>query len=87
MNKETRTENVILESYGDIELLVTYTYEHIKSQEECHGIHDTSYLDIDISHVELIIAGESVKVNGKSNILMSLTPRQRNEIESQLQVH
>ena len=87
MAKQTKTENVILESFGNIQLEVTYVFEEVKSTEECHGVHDTSYTDININYVELIIAGEGIKVNHRSNLLPSLTPKQINEIESMLQVY
>jgi len=87
MAKQTQTENVILETLGNIELQVTYTYEDVRSMEECHGTHDTSYTDINITYVELLIAGEGVKVNHRSNLLPSLTPKQVYEIEGMLQVH
>jgi hypothetical protein len=87
MAKQTKTENVILESFGNIQLEVTYVFEEVKSTEECHGVHDTSYTNLDISYVELLIAGEVVKVNQTSNLLSSLTPKQINEIESMLQVY
>jgi len=86
MAKQTQTENVILESLG-IELQVTYTYEDIRSTEECHGMHDTSYTDVSINYVELLIAGESVKVNHRSNLLPLLSPKQISEIEGMLQVY
>ena len=86
MAKQSRTENVILESYGNLELQVTYNSEYIRSSEECHGMHDTSYTDVDINYVELVIAGESLKVNGRTNLLHFLTPKQRSEIESMLQI-
>jgi len=87
MAKQTQTENVILETLGNIELQVTYTYEDVRSTEECHGMHDTSYTDVSINYVELLIAGEGVKVNHRSNLLPSLTPKQVYEIEGMLQVH
>jgi hypothetical protein len=87
MAKQTQTENVILETLGNIELQVTYTYEDVRSTEECHGTHDTSYTDVSINYVELLIAGEGVKVNHRSNLLPSLTSKQINEIESMLQVY
>ena len=87
MAKQTKTENVILESFGNIQLEVTYIFEEVKSTEECHGIHDTSYTNVDITYVELLIAGETVKFNQKSNLISSLTPKQINEIESMLQVY
>lgn len=87
MAKQTRTENVILESLSNIELLVTYSYEYVLGTEECHGYHNTSYTDIDIEYVELVIAGESVTIKGTNNLVMSLTPKQRSEIESSLQVY
>jgi len=87
MAKQTQTENVILETLGNIELQVTYTYEDVRSTEECHGTHDTSYTDVSITFVELLIAGEGVKVNHRSNLLPSLTPKQVYEIEGMLQVH
>jgi len=87
MAKQTQTENVILETLGNIELQVTYTYEDVRSTEECHGMHDTSYTDVSINYVELLIAGEGVKVNHRSNLLPSLTPKQVSEIEGMLQVH
>jgi hypothetical protein len=87
MAKKTQTENVILETIGNIELQVTYTYEDVKSTEECHGMHDTSYTDVSIKYVELLIAGESVKVNLRSNLLPLLSPKQISEIEGMLQVY
>lgn len=87
MAKQTQTENVILETIGNIELQVTYTYEDVRSTEECHGMHDTSYTDISINYVELLIAGESVKVNHRSNLLPLLSPKQISEIEGMLQVY
>ena len=86
MAKQPQTENVILETLG-IELQVTYTYEDVRSMEECHGTHDTSYTDVSINYVELLIAGEGVKVNYRSNLLPSLTPKQVNEIEGMLQIY
>jgi hypothetical protein len=87
MAKQTQTENVILETLGNIELQVTYTYEDVRSTEECHGMHDTSYTDVSINYVELLIAGEGVKFNHRSNLLPLLTPKQVYEIEGMLQVH
>ena len=87
MAKQTQTENVILETLGNIELQVTYTYEDIRSTEECHGIHDTSYTNVSINYVELLIAGESVKVNNRTNLLHSLSPKQISEIEGMLQIY
>jgi hypothetical protein len=87
MAKRTQTENVILETLGNIELQVTYTYEDVRSTEECHGMHDTSYTDVSIKYVELLIAGESVKVNLRSNLLPLLSPKQISEIEGMLQVY
>jgi hypothetical protein len=87
MAKQTQTENVILETIGNIELQVTYTYEDVRSTEECHGMHDTSYTDVSIKYVELLIAGESVKVNLRSNLLPLLSPKQISEIEGMLQVY
>jgi hypothetical protein len=87
MAKQTKTENVILESFGNIQLEVTYIFEEVKSTEECHGIHDTSYTNVDINYVEMLIAGESVKINNRTNLLHFLTPKQINEIESMLQVY
>jgi hypothetical protein len=87
MAKKTQTENVILETIGNIELQVTYTYEDVRSTEECHGMHDTSYTDVSIKYVELLIAGESVKVNLRSNLLPLLSPKQISEIEGMLQVY
>jgi len=86
MAKQIKTENVILESYGNIELLVTYTYEEVRQVEEGHGYHTMTYTDVDITYVELVIAGESLRVNGESNLTNSLTPKQRSEIESQLHI-
>lgn len=87
MAKKTQTENVILETIGNIELQVTYTYEDVRSTEECHGTHDTSYTDVSINYVELLIAGESVKVNNRTNLLHSLSSKQVNEIEGMLQIY
>ena len=87
MAKQTQTENVILETVGNIELQVTYTYEDVRSTEECHGMHDTSYTDVSINYVELLIAGESVKVNLRSNLFPLLSPKQISEIEGMLQVY
>lgn len=87
MAKQTQTENVILETIGNIELQVTYTYEDVRSTEECHGMHDTSYTDVSINYVELLIAEESVKVNHRSNLLPLLSPKQISEIEGMLQVY
>jgi len=87
MAKQTKTENVILESFGNIQLEVTYIFEEVKSTEECHGMHDTSYTDVSINYVELLIAGESVKVNLRSNLLPLLSPKQISEIEGMLQVY
>lgn len=87
MARKSQTENVILETLGNIELQVTYTYEDIRSTEECHGMHDTSYTDVSINYVELLIAGESVKVNNRTNLLHSLSPKQISEIEGMLQIY
>ena len=87
MAKQSQTENVILETLGNIELQVTYTYEDVRSTEECHGMHDTSYTDVSINYVELLIAGEGVKVNNRTNLLHSLSSKQISEIEGMLQIY
>jgi hypothetical protein len=84
--KKTQTENVILESYQDIELLVTYEYETTTQVEDFHGKQELSYTSVEITYVELVIAGEQVKFNAKGNILPHLTKKQIETLESELQI-
>jgi hypothetical protein len=83
----TNTENVILDSYAKIELLVTYDYEQVTQIEDFHGRQELVHYDIDINNVELVIAGQVVNVGGKSNLFPYLTGKQLNEIQSELQIH
>ena len=85
--KYTKTQNVILESYANIELLVTFDYELVTQQEDFHGTQDTSYYEIELTDIELIIANQSVTINGKVNLLPFLTGKQETEIKSQLEIH
>jgi hypothetical protein len=81
------TENIILESYDEVELLVTYSYEEVRQIEEGHGFHDLSYTDVNVTFVELVIGGESVKMEGKANLLPHLNPRQLSKIIGQLSIY
>lgn len=85
--KETKTQNVILESCANIELLVTFDYELVVQQEDFHGTQDTSYYDIELTYVELVIANQSLSIGGKVNLLPYLTGKQEDEIRSQLEIH
>lgn len=58
--KEKQSE-IILDENG-IEILVGYTTEYIKQIEECHGIHDLSYDDVELTSVEVIIAGRGIDI-------------------------
>lgn len=87
ITKETRTENVILDSYADIELLVTFEYLYVKQEEDFHGIQDTSFYDIKITFIELVIAGNPLQIGNKTNLIPYLSGKQMTEIESQLQIH
>lgn len=85
--KYTKTENVILDSYADIELLVTFEYEYVKQEEDFHGTQDTSFYDIKITFIELVIAGNPLQIGNKTNLIPYLNGKQMTEIESQLQIH
>ena len=85
--KYTKTENVISESYANIELLVTYDFELVKQYEDFHGTQDTSYYEIEITNIELVIANKSVSINGEVNLLPYITSKQETEIKSELQIN
>ena len=79
---KSNTENVILDSFAKVELLVSYNYEEVIQYEECHGVHDTSYIDIDITYVELVIAGKGIGIN----LIQHLDSKQIQELQSNLQI-
>lgn len=85
--KKTDTINILLDGFTKIELLVTFNYEFIRWQEEGHGIHDFSYTDVDITYVELVIAGKSVDLGKSNNLLPFLTHDQINALIDQLEIH
>lgn len=85
--KETRTENVILESYAGIELLVTYDYEESSQVEDFHGMQELTYSSATITYVELVIGGDSIAIDTKCNLLPYLTKSQIKSLESQLEVY
>ena len=62
--------------YG--ELLIGYDFEKRTRQEEGHGIHTFDESVIELTSVELIIAGEGM------DILDKLTPKQKQAIIKEL---
>lgn len=55
-------ESELIVDENGIEVLVTYTTENITQIEECHGIHDLGYIDIELTNVEVIIAGRGIDI-------------------------
>jgi hypothetical protein len=62
--------------YG--ELLIGYDFEKRTRQEEGHGIHTFDESVIELTSVELVIAGEGM------DILDKLTPKQKQAIINEL---
>lgn len=87
MKKQTLTENILMDEFADVELLVTYTHTETRVTEEGHGVHTWYESEVEITYVELVIAGESVKVKEGTNLLPLLTKKQLGKIESNLSVN
>jgi hypothetical protein len=62
--------------YG--ELLIGYDFETTKREEEFHGFHTFYDQTIELTSVEIVIAGEGI------DILEKLTPKQRKAIVKEL---
>lgn len=63
--------------YG--ELLIGYDFETIKREEEFHGFHTFYDRTIELTSVEIVIAGKGI------DILRQLTPKQKQSIINELQ--
>ena len=85
MKKKTLTRNVLTES-PDVELNVTFDYSTERVTEEGHGIHVWHETSIDIKHIELVIAGESLTIKGSSNIFPYLSKKQLIAIEESIAI-
>ena len=77
--KEKESELIVDEN--GIEVLVTYTTEAIKQIEEFHGIHDLSYTDVELTSVDVIIAGRGI------DILRFLDDKQMSVIKDNLSIY
>lgn len=87
MKKRELITEGILDSSANIQISVDYYFSESKSIEECHGTHVFYDCEIDIKHVELIVAGKPIIINNSSNLLRYLSAEQVSEIESNLQIH
>ena len=72
MANETKTYTQTIISEGGIEMLVTFDYYWDEQIEEGHGVHDLSGWNVNLTYVELVVAGKTVKFNGECNILKYL---------------
>lgn len=74
----------ILEGWGSVEIWVTYDTTYDSYHEEGHGLHSWQETEVDITYVEINIAGELLKIEGKDNFLPYLSKKQLQKIESLL---
>ena len=72
MKNKIKTYTKTLIEEGGIEFLVTFDYSWQDQIEEGHGVHDLSGWDIQITFIELVVAGKTVKFNNEANILKYL---------------
>ena len=72
MANETKTYTQTVISEGNIEMLVTFDYYWNDQVEEGHGVHDLSGWNVNLTYVELVVAGKTVRFNEESNVLKYL---------------
>jgi hypothetical protein len=84
--KQEKTQ--VISHDNGVELLVTFDYQEEIQIEECHGVHTFYNYDIEVTYVEIVIAGENVVFPDKKvNILPLLNKKQLEHIEELLDLN
>ena len=83
--KKINTERIINE--GGIELLVTYEFTEHSDAIEFHGTQEIRNFDVEIINIEMVIANESVRINGEWDMSKGMSSKQLDEIKSNLEIY